>query len=84
MHPVSQVRIVRFDRGYEVTGDNTGALVDKLVECMLAISSRFPPDNRPSAVVNLVTSPYHILSIALHVSLLEVCSEPMHVLIIRQ
>ena len=46
-----------FDRGNEVTGYNSGTLVNKLVEGVLPVGTGFTPDNGTRAVVNLVTGP---------------------------
>ena len=53
-------------------------LVNKLIECVLAIGSRLAPDYRPGAVVDLITRPYHVLPVTLHVPLLEIGREPVH------
>lgn len=55
-------------------------LVNELVESMLSISSWFPPHNRPSGILHFLARASHILPIALHVTLLEVGWEPMHIL----
>ena len=39
-------RVVRLDRGEEVAGDELRALVDELVEGVLAVGARLAPDDR--------------------------------------
>lgn len=41
-------RVLRLGGCDEVAGDEAGALVDELVEGMLAVGPRFAPDNRAS------------------------------------
>ena len=82
METISELTIMRLDWGNEVTRDESGALVDQLVECMLSIGARLSPDNWPSAVSHPGATPGHILPIALHVSLLEVSCKSVKVLVI--
>ena len=76
-------------------------LVDQLVERMLTVRPRLAPNNRTSGMIdlvsiifvkviikcgwNLLSSPGDILSVALHISLLEVGGKPaVSVLILIQ
>src|SRR5438105_4297415 len=68
----------------EVARNQLGALVNELVECMLPVGSRLPPDNRPRLVVHHPTLQVYMLPIALHIELLEVGSQTTKVLVIRQ
>src|SRR6266699_1655180 len=54
----------------EVTGDQFGSLVDKLVESVLAVGPRLSPDNRTSLIVHLPAFQVDMLPVALHVELL--------------
>lgn len=51
---------------------------------MLAVSSWLTPENGPSLIIHLFATLGDVFSIRLHISLLEVGWETMHVLIIRQ
>src|SRR5579859_4337981 len=68
----------------EVTRDQLGSLVDELVERMLAIGSRLPPDNWPGLIVHAPALQIDMLSIALHLKLLEVGNKMPEVMIIGQ
>ncbi len=52
--------VVGVDGSDEVTGDQLGALVDQLIEGMLAIGARLTPDNGASGIVHLVAGSSHI------------------------
>lgn len=52
-----------------IFGDDT--LVDELVECMLSIGSWLSPDYWPSVVVNTCSMVSDVLSIGLHVTLVN-------------
>ncbi len=68
----------------EVTGDHLGALVDQLVEGVLAVGARLTPDDGTGLVVDLVAVAVHVFAVGLHVALLEVGGETVHVLVVRQ
>ncbi|KAG5457635.1 MAG: hypothetical protein BJ554DRAFT_2295, partial [Olpidium bornovanus] len=60
-------RVVRSDGGDEVTRDELGALVDQLVERVLAVRAGLAPDDGPRGVVpDLGTCPSHPLSVRFH------------------
>ena len=44
--------VVRVDGGDKVSGDNLGALVDQLIEGVLAVGPRLPPHDGASGVVH--------------------------------
>ena len=56
----------------EVTRDQFGPLVDELVEGMLTVGSRLPPDNGSGLIVHPPAFQVDVLPVALHVELLEV------------
>ena len=60
------------------------ALVDELVKGMLAVRARLSPYDRPGLIRGLPAFSVNTFAIALHISLLEVRREPVHVLVIRQ
>lgn len=65
-------RVVADGRCQEITGDQLGALVDQLVEGVLAVGARLTPDDGASLVVNRLAVAIHVLAVGLHVALLEV------------
>lgn len=54
--------------------------MDELVEGVLSVRARLSPDDRPRGVVHALAAARDVLAVALHVSLLEVRCEPVHVL----
>mmetsp|Transcript_14531 Transcript_14531/g.31308 ORF Transcript_14531/g.31308 Transcript_14531/m.31308 type:complete len:268 (+) Transcript_14531:299-1102(+) len=68
----------------EIAWDNLGSLMKKLIECMLSVCSWLTPDHRPRLNIDTISILANVLSIRLHVSLLKVRRETMHVLIIRK
>lgn len=65
-------RVVADGRRQEVAGDQLGALMDQLVEGVLAVGARLTPDDGASLVVNRLAIAIHVLAVGLHVALLEV------------
>jgi hypothetical protein len=56
--------------------------MNELIKCMLAIGAGFSPDNRSSMIVDVLSTPRYRLAIGFHISLLEIGSKTMHVLVI--
>ena len=52
----------------------------ELVEGVLAVGARLPPRDRPRRVAHALPATRHVLAVRLHVALLEVGGEPVHVL----
>ncbi len=77
-------RVVTLRRGQEVARDQLGALVDQLVESMLTVGARLPPDDRAGRIIDARALAGDALAIALHIALLEVRWEVHQVLIVRQ
>lgn len=77
-------RVQGLDRSEEITRDQLGTLVDELIESVLAVGSGLSPDDRSSLVVDLLAGLGDALSIGFHVSLLEVVSELVEVLVVRE
>ncbi len=71
-------------RGEEVARDETSALVDELIEGVLAVGARLAPDDGSGGVVDVDAVAGHVLAVGLHVALLEVGGEAGHVLVVRQ
>jgi len=81
---VAAERVVGLSRGKEVARDELRTLMDKLVEGVLAVRPRFPPDNGAGAVVNFLAALGNALAVAFHVALLEVSREAREILVIGQ
>lgn len=76
--------IVRFGRRKEVGWYQPGALMDQLVEGVLAVGAGFTPDDGAGAVIDFLSGAGNVLSVALHVTLLEVCGETVEVLVVGE
>src|SRR5690606_6051265 len=59
-------------KGNEVARDQLRSLVDQLVEGMLTVRTRFTPDHRACLVGKRFAGPTDMLSVALHIQLLQV------------
>src|SRR5215475_2508101 len=77
-------RIERLDKGDEVTRDEAGALMDQLVEGVLAIGARLTPVDGASLVVDRAAIECDVFAIALHGKLLQIRREALQVLLIWQ
>ena len=73
-----------FGGGQEVRRDQRRALVDQLVERVLAVGAGLAPDDRPGGVVDRGPVAPHRLAVALHVGLLEIGRQAMEMLVVRQ
>jgi hypothetical protein len=86
-------------RGYEIGGDDSGPLVDQLVEGVLAVGPGLAPHDGAGGVVHLESQSERrtvrdfthpgpaardVLAVALHVALLEVGGEAVQVLVVGQ
>ena len=76
--------VLGLDRDEKVTGYHLGTLVDELVECVLTIGPWFPPHDGACLVVHAGSGLGDVLSVGLHVTLLEIGSKAVHVLVIGQ
>ena len=77
-------RVVAVCRGDEVARNHLGALVDQLVEGVLAVGTRFAPEDRTRLVVHALAVAVNSLAVGFHVGLLEVGSQAMEVLVVRK
>src|SRR5690606_12438141 len=68
----------------EITGNQFGALVYQLIKCVLSIGAGLSPDDGTGLVVDRRAVTVHVFAVALHVTLLEVGSEPVQVLVVGQ
>ena len=76
--------VVAVGRGDEVARNHLGALMDQLVEGVLAVRTRFAPEDRTSLVVHALGIAVNGLAVGFHVGLLEVGSEAVQVLVVRE
>lgn len=76
--------VVAVGRGDEVARNHLGALVNKLVEGVLAVRTRFAPEDRASLVVYALAVAVNGLAVRFHVGLLEVGGEAVEVLVVRE
>ena len=76
--------VVAVGRGDEIARNHLGALVDQLVEGMLAVRARFAPEDRASLVVHALGVAVNGLAVGFHVGLLEVGGEAVQVLVVRE
>ena len=74
----------RVGHGDEVGGDQLGALVDQLVEGVLAVGAGFAPEHLARLARHRGTVPAHRLAVRLHRQLLQVGGEPVEVLRVGQ
>src|SRR5262249_40351377 len=77
-------RVVGFDRGNEVARDQLRALMDELIEGVLPVRAWLTPDDGAGRDVYRLAVTVDVLAVALHVALLKVSGETVHVLIVRQ
>ena len=66
----------------EVARDQARALVDQLVERVLAVGAGFAPVDRAGLVVDVLTGERDVLAVALHRELLEVRRKALEVLLV--
>ena len=76
--------VVAVCRGDEVARNHLGALVDELVEGVLAVGTRFAPEDRTRLVVHALAVTVNGLAVRFHVCLLEVGGEAVEVLVVRE
>src|SRR5580704_4783834 len=74
----------RLGKGDEVARDESGSLVNQLIERVLAVGSGFAPVDRASLVSHPLAGERNVLAIALHGQLLEVSRKPFQVLLVGQ
>ena len=77
-------RVVRLAEADEVARDEVRALVDELVEAVLAVRAGLAPLDRARRVRDGLAVLRHALAVRLHVHLLQVRGQAAEVLVIRQ
>ncbi len=75
-------RIVTDCGRQEICGNHFGPLMDQLIKGMLAICPRLSPDNGATLIIDPLTISIYRFPVTLHISLLKICGEPVHVLVI--
>ena len=81
---VTAERVEGFGEGDEVAGNEAGALVDELVEAVLAVGAGLAPVDGPCFGIHMGAIEFHMLAVALHRELLEVGGEAFQVLVVGQ
>ena len=76
--------VVAVGRGDEVARNHLGALVDELVEGVLAVRTRFAPEDRAGLVIDAQGVAVNGLAVRFHVGLLEVGGKAVQVLVVRE
>ena len=75
-------RVVGLDGHEEIARDEFRALVNELIEGVLAVGARFSPDDLPSGVIDAISFAIDAFSVAFHIALLEVGGETTHILVV--
>ena len=81
---VVERRLVADGRDQELAGDDVGALVDQLVEGVLAVGAGLAQDHRPGRGRDRRAVEGHALAVRLHVELLQVGRQPQQPLVVGQ
>ena len=76
-------RVQRLAEADQVDRDQHRALVDELVEAVLAVGARLAPEHRAGVVVHVLPGQRDVLAVGLHGQLLQVGREPLEVLLVR-
>src|SRR5215472_10797983 len=77
-------RIQGLAEGDEVAWDEPCPLMDQLVKRVLSVGARFAPVNGTGVAGDSFPIKRYVLSVALHRQLLEICREPLQILLIGQ
>ena len=81
---MGKLRLVPLGRDQELAGHNIGALMDQLVEGVLAIGSGLAPDHRARGARKIAAVHRHPLAVTFHLELLEIGGQSRQALIIGQ
>src|SRR5579884_2411066 len=77
-------RIQRAAKGDEVARDEFRALVNQLIEGMLAVGARLAPENRPGLIINMPAVERDVFAVRFHRELLQVGRKALQVLLVRK
>ncbi len=70
--------ILGFDRGEEIAGDEFRALVDQLIEGVLAVGAGLAPDDGAGGIIDGLAVAVGAFAVGFHVALLKIGGEAMH------
>src|SRR4030095_9724445 len=76
-------RIERFVEGYEIARDESGSLMNQLVERVLSVCSGFTPVDGCGLIGDFSAVKRDVLAVALHRQLLQISRESLQVLLVR-
>ena len=74
--------VVALRRGQKVARDELGALVNQLIEGMLAVGAGLPPNHGAGLIIHPQPIFGNALAIAFHIALLEIVSKTLHGLVV--
>jgi hypothetical protein len=74
--------ILSLTRRQEITGNQLRPLVNQLIESMLAVRAGLPPNDRASLDRDFVSIYVNGFAVRLHITLLKICCESVHVLVV--
>src|SRR5690606_4009257 len=77
-------RVMRNGRCQKIARYHLRALVNKLIKRVLAVGTGFTPDDRAGLVQYGIPVPVDRLPVAFHIPLLEIGSETVQVLVVRE
>ncbi len=77
-------RVERLREGDEVAGNEPGALMDQLIERVLAVGAGLAPVDRSGRMRDRLAVERHVLAVALHGQLLEIGRETLEILLVGQ
>src|ERR1700754_3126795 len=77
-------RIERLREGDEIARDQSSTLMYQLVERVLPVRSRLAPVDSAGLIRDFCSVERNVLAVALHRQLLQICREPLQVLLVRQ
>lgn len=78
----SSLKLYKFCELSQWNSKNTPYLMNKLIKCMLTVCARLTPNNRSRTVADTFTSLGNRFSVTFHITLLEIRSKSMHILIV--
>src|SRR5690554_882670 len=77
-------RVMTDGRRNEIARNQMGALMDQLVKSVLSVGPGRAPNYGAGAVSHFISVSVGMLAIALHISLLKIGGEAVHILVVRQ
>ena len=77
-------RIVALGGRNKIAGNQSRALVNELIKCVLPIRAGFAPNDGTRFVIDMVAVSVHGFAVAFHVCLLKISGETMQILVVGQ